>query len=40
MLIKWLNTKENVSYENNHSGESNSRERFKPFVEGKILKLR
>lgn len=38
MLLKWL--KRNISYENDHSGESNSTKSLKTFIEGKRMKLK
>lgn len=40
MFIKWLKTKENNSYENDHSGESNSNKSLKTFVEEKRMELK
>lgn len=41
MFIKWgLKTKKNISYENDHSDESNSIKDFKTFLEGKRMKLK
>ena len=40
MLIKWLQRKENISYENDHSHKSNSTKSLKTFREGKIMKLK
>lgn len=40
MLVKQLNRKENISYENDHSGESNSAKSLKTFIEGKRMKLK
>lgn len=40
MFIKWLKTKKNISYENDHSDETNSIKGLKTFLEGKIMKLK
>lgn len=40
MFIKWLKTKKNISYENDHSDESNSIKGLKTFLEGKRMKLK
>lgn len=39
ILIKWLKRKANISYENDHSGESNSTKSL-TFIEGKRMKLK